>query len=113
MSVGSLGDMYVVIGHDSKMRTDKKMQTMTFKTRYFIPAACNTREEAEDFVAGVKHAYCADIVRLWNPIDREELLAVADEIGESDVDGCIDWQHRIRKALGSRGDRRRAGEVFG
>lgn len=33
-------------------------------------------------------------------VDREELLKVADEIEESDVDDCVDWHERIRKALG-------------
>lgn len=33
---------------------------------------------------------------------REDLLAIADEIEESDVDGCVDWHHRIRKALGAK-----------
>ena len=32
--------------------------------------------------------------------DISELLEVADEIEESDVDGCVDWHNRIRKALG-------------
>lgn len=100
MSAGCYGDMYVVIGHDSKMRADKKMQTITFRTSYFTPMACNTLKEAKDFVAKVKHEYSADIVRLWNPIDRTELLAIADEIEESDADGCVDWHRRIREALG-------------
>lgn len=102
ISVGTFGDMYVVIGHDSKMRTDKKMQAITFKTSYFIPTVCNTLEEAEDLIAGVKHAYSADVVRTWNPIDHRELLAIADEIEESDVDGCVDWHRRIRKAVGAK-----------
>lgn len=33
-------------------------------------------------------------------IDREELLKVADEIEEADVDGVSDWADRIRKAVG-------------
>lgn len=100
MSVGPCGDMYVVIGHDSKLQVDKKQQTVSLRSHYFAPIACNTLKEAQDFVKKVKHAYSADVVRMWNPVDRDELLRIADEIEESDVDGCIDWHDRIRKACG-------------
>lgn len=33
-------------------------------------------------------------------IDRDELLRVADEIERADVDGCVGWHERIRKACG-------------
>lgn len=33
-------------------------------------------------------------------VDRDALLKVADEIEQSDVDGCVDWHNRIREALG-------------
>lgn len=32
--------------------------------------------------------------------DRDELLKIADEIEDADVDGCIDWADRIRNACG-------------
>lgn len=107
MSIGPFGDMYVVIGHKNEMRADKKWQTVTFKTNYFTPAAYNTLQEAEEFVSKVKHAYSADIVRLWNPIDRDALLKLADEIEDNDVTYCVSTQYvldsyarRIREACG-------------
>lgn len=33
-------------------------------------------------------------------IDRGALLAVCAEIEDADVDGCIDWAKRIRRAIG-------------
>lgn len=33
-------------------------------------------------------------------VDLDELLAVADECDEADVDGVSDWAARIRKAVG-------------
>lgn len=93
--------MYVVIGHDSKLHVDKKQQTVSLRSHYFAPIACNTLKEAQDFADNVKHAYSADVVRMWNPVDRDELRRIADEIEESDVDGCIDWYARIRKACGA------------
>lgn len=88
MSVGPYGDMYVVIGHQNEMRADKKWQTVTFKTQYFTPIACNTLKEAEEFVEKVKRAYSADIMRMWNPIDRRKLKALADILSapEQEVD---------------------------
>lgn len=101
MSIGPCGDMYVVIGHKNEMRADKKWQTVTFKTNYFTPAAYNTLQEAEEFVSKVKHAYSADIVRLWNPIDRDALLKLADEIeGSCDMPLIQRWARRIREACG-------------
>ena len=43
-----------------------------------------------------------EVVAEWNTraIDRDDLLKVADEIEEADVDGVIDWAARIRKAVG-------------
>ena len=88
MSIGPFGDMYVVIGHKNEMRADKKWQTVTFKTNYFTPAAYNTLQEAKEFVSKVKNAYSADIVRLWNPIDREKLLALAEVLSTPEPDAC-------------------------
>ncbi len=41
-------------------------------------------------------------IKWWNTraIDRDELLRVADECEQADVDGVIDWSARIRKAVG-------------
>lgn len=41
-------------------------------------------------------------IKWWNTraIDREDLLKVADECDEADVDGVSDWADRIRKAVG-------------
>lgn len=41
-------------------------------------------------------------IKWWNnrAIDRDELLKVADECDEADVDGVSDWADRIRKAVG-------------
>lgn len=40
----------------------------------------------------------------WNEksrmIDRESLLSVCAEIDDADVDGCVDWADRIRRAIG-------------
>lgn len=33
-------------------------------------------------------------------VDLDELLGVADECDEADVDGVTDWAARIRKAVG-------------
>ena len=33
-------------------------------------------------------------------VDLDELLGVADECDEADVDGATDWAARIRKAVG-------------
>lgn len=45
---------------------------------------------------GIKNA-----IKWWNTraIDRDELLKVADECDEVDVDGVSDWAARIRKAV--------------
>lgn len=43
-------------------------------------------------------------IEAWNrradECDREALLSVCAEIEDADVDGCIDWADRIRKAIG-------------
>lgn len=92
MSVGTIGDLYVVIGHENRMRADKDRQTVTFRTQYFTPAAYNTLEEAKAFVEKVKHAYSADIMRLWNPIDRSRLIELANVLSaheqEADCGKC-------------------------
>lgn len=62
-----VGDMFIVLGHETKTRYDAKAQAVTTRTEYFVPCAKNTREEAADFVEGVKGCYHADIVQLWNP----------------------------------------------
>lgn len=36
----------------------------------------------------------------YDDIDRDELLRIADECEEADVDGVSDWAARIRKAVG-------------
>lgn len=90
MSVGTAGDMYVVLGHRNEMRADRKQQTVTFKTNYFTPAAYNTLEEAKAFVEKVKHAYSADIMWMWNPIDREKLLALAEVLSTPEPDADCD-----------------------
>lgn len=43
-----------------------------------------------------------EAVQIWNrrTIDSDELLAVADECDDADVDGISDWAERIRKAVG-------------
>lgn len=48
-------------------------------------------------VGGIEKA-----IKLWNTraIDRDELLKVADECEDADVDGVSDWAARIRKAVG-------------
>lgn len=42
------------------------------------------------------------VIAAWNrrAIDIDELLAVADECDDADVDGISDWAERIRKAVG-------------
>lgn len=53
--------------------------------------------------ASVESIVCmARAIRWWNrrTIDRDELLKVADECEEADVDGVSDWAERIRKAVG-------------
>lgn len=62
-----VGDMFIVLGHETKTRYDAKAQAVTTRTEYFVPCAKNTREEAADFVKEVKGCYHADIVQLWNP----------------------------------------------
>lgn len=64
------GDMFVVLGHETKTRYDRKMQRAVTTTNYFVPAAYNTREDAQKFADEVRHAYHVDIVQMWNP--REE-----------------------------------------
>lgn len=43
-------------------------------------------------------------IEAWNrragECDSEALLSVCAEIDDADVDGCIDWADRIRKAIG-------------
>ena len=42
------------------------------------------------------------VIEWWNTrtIDRDELLAVANECEQADVDGVVDWAARIRRAVG-------------
>lgn len=47
----------------------------------------------------VIYARLADLIEP-QPIDRDELLRIADECEEADVDGVSDWAARIRKAVG-------------
>lgn len=81
-----VGDMFIVLGHETKTRYDAKMQAVTTRTEYFVPYATNTREEAADFVKEVKGSYHADIVQTWNP-RRERTCQMsnddwADSFGE-------------------------------
>lgn len=62
-----VGDMFIVLGHETKTRYDAKAQAVTTRTEYFVPCVKNTREEAADFVKEVKGCYHADIVQVWNP----------------------------------------------
>ena len=63
----SVGDMFIVLGHETKTRYDKKMQRIVTTTNYFIPAVYNSFEEAKEFADDVKGAYHVDIVKAWNP----------------------------------------------
>ena len=55
---------------------------------------CGARVES---VASIDKA-----IKWWNTraIDRDELLKVAEESEQADVDGVVDWADRIRKAVG-------------
>ena len=80
--------MFVVLGHETKTKYDRKMQRAVTTTNYFVPAAYNTREDAQKFADEVRCAYHVDIVQMWNP--REERTCKIDmpvidcETGETD-----------------------------
>lgn len=60
---------------------------------------CDERDEGETTCSGLMDK----AIKKWNrrakEVDSDELLKVAEEIEESDIDGCVDWHDRIRKAL--------------
>lgn len=59
--------------------------------------SCNKRGTLSVDWAKYGPYFCAD----YEPMpDVEELAKVADEIERADVDGCVGWHERIRKACG-------------
>ena len=62
-----VGDMFIVLAHETQTRYDKKEQTVTTKTNYFVPVVKNTRDEAMAFADKVKGCYHTDVIQVWNP----------------------------------------------
>lgn len=62
-----LGDLFIVLGHETRTRYKKSDRSVVTKTHYFIPCAKNTYEEAKAFADNVKGAYHTDIFHVWNP----------------------------------------------
>lgn len=76
--------------------SDKTCVTCGKGVRYIV--TCSDREHQH---AGLHQPddTCQDYVERPDSLER-----IADEIEESDVDGCIDWADRIRKLAKERRD---------
>lgn len=67
-----------------------------------VERRCDHLMRDDDIEGETCHALEEEVAAMWNAraIDRDELLKVADECEEADVDGVVDWAARIRKAVG-------------
>lgn len=60
---------------------------------------CGCTVPTSEFGRRVKEPYSKWNSRA-NKCDRDALLSVCAEIEDADVDGCVDWADRIRRAIG-------------